>query len=154
LRCAYLNERCPKIKDSVGFQREGKKNSKVKINGHEIPNFVKEKGKTHITHDVIFARGNAHAMIYHAHVSHARHNVCHTKIAHMPNVKISNASNGSYMSYHTNDVSYVLSCKYGKVVAKCVCAWHKNTKSCVSFPKMLVTNVKDHKPIWVPKNKA
>jgi hypothetical protein len=143
-----LNGRCPKIKDGVAFQSGGKENTKVKINGHEFSKFVKEKGKAPITHNVYFARANAHAHVSHAHISYARtshisHNVSHAKIVHLPNVKTSNASNGPYLSYHTFAALYVLLRKSGKVVAKYVGPHHKNTKFCVWVPKVLITNVRD-----------
>jgi hypothetical protein len=109
---------------------------------------AKEKGKTHVVHNDHII--HAHAL--HSRASHAMHNVSRARIAHMLHVKTNNASNGPYMSYHTFDASYVLSCKYGKVDAKYVGPRHKNTKSCVWVPKMLVTNVRGPKPIWVPKN--
>jgi hypothetical protein len=58
------------------------------------------------------------------------------------------------MSYHTFDASYVLTQKTSKVVAKYVEPRHKNTKTCVLVPKVLVINVRRPKPIWVPKNKS
>jgi hypothetical protein len=36
------------IKDGVGFQKEGKENTKIKVSRQEFPKFVKEKGKTPI----------------------------------------------------------------------------------------------------------
>jgi hypothetical protein len=41
--------------------------------------------------------------------------------------KIDNASIGQYMSFHTFDAFYVLTCKSGKVVAKFVKPQHTNT---------------------------
>jgi hypothetical protein len=89
-----------------------------------------------------------------ARASHVRHSVPHAKIAYMPNVKLKNASNGPYLSYHTFDASYVLTRKSNKVVTKYVGPRHKNIKSCVWVPKVLVTNVRGPNSIWVPKNKA
>jgi hypothetical protein len=51
------------------------------------------------------------------------------------------------MSYHTFDASYVLTHKFGKVVAKFVGPRHKNTQSYVWVPKVLVTNVKGPKSV-------
>jgi hypothetical protein len=48
----------------------------------------------------------------------------------------------------------VLTNKSGKVVAKYVGGKHKSPKTCVWVPKVLVSNVKRPKTIWVPKNKA
>jgi hypothetical protein len=52
------------------------------------------------------------------------------------------------------DASYVLTNKSGKVVAKYVGGKHKGSKTCVWVPKVLVSNVKGPKTVWVPKNKA
>ena len=50
--------------------------------------------------------------------------------------------------------NFVLTNKSGKVVAKYVGGKHKSPKTCVWVPKVLVSNVKGPKTIWVPKNKA
>jgi membrane-bound ClpP family serine protease len=44
----------PRIKDGVGFQRGGKENTKIKVNEHGFPKFVKEKVKAPIVHNVHF----------------------------------------------------------------------------------------------------
>jgi hypothetical protein len=56
--------------------------------------------------------------------------------------------------YKTFDASYVLTNKSGQVVAKYVGGKHKSPKICVWVPKVLVSNVKGPKTVWVPKNKA
>jgi hypothetical protein len=58
------------------------------------------------------------------------------------------------ISFKTFDASYVLTNKSGKVVAKYVGGKHKSPKTCVWVPKMLVSNVKGPKTVWVPKNKT
>ena len=58
------------------------------------------------------------------------------------------------ISFKTFDASYVLTNKSGKIVAKYVGAKHKGSKTCVWVPKVLVSNVKGPKTVWVPKNKA
>jgi hypothetical protein len=59
------------------------------------------------------------------------------------------------MVYHAFDVSYVLmKNKFGRVIALYVGPHHKRPKSCVWVSKVLVTNVKGPKQVWVPKNKA
>jgi hypothetical protein len=68
--------------------------------------------------------------------------------------KIVNASNKHNISFKTFDASYVLTNKSGKVVAKYVGGKHKSPKTCVWVPKVLVSNVKEPKTVWVPKNKA
>jgi hypothetical protein len=64
------------------------------------------------------------------------------------------ASNEPNVSFKTFDASYVLTNKSGKVVAKYVGGKHKGSKTCVWVPKVLVSNVKGPKTVWVPKNKA
>jgi hypothetical protein len=49
---------------------------------------------------------------------------------------------------------HMLTNKSGKVVAKYVGAKHKGSRTCVWVPKVLVSNVKGPKIVWVPKNKA
>jgi hypothetical protein len=80
----------------------------------------------------------------------SRH-ITHVK---MPRKKIHAASNEHNVSFKTFDVSYVLTNKSGKIVAKYVGGKHKSPKTCVWVPKVLVSNVKGPKTIWVPKNKA
>jgi hypothetical protein len=58
------------------------------------------------------------------------------------------------ISFKTFDASYVLTNKPGKIVAKYVGGKHKGSKTCVWVPKVLVSNVKEPKIVWVPKNKA
>jgi rhodanese-related sulfurtransferase len=67
-----------------------------------------------------------------------RHNVHNAKLVNVP--KMSNASNGSSILYHTFDASYVLHCKSGKAVATHVSPRHKNGKTCVWVPTSYVTN--------------
>jgi phage regulator Rha-like protein len=141
-----LSGRRPRIKDGVGFQRGSKENTKIKINGHELPKFVKEKGKVQIVHiscanaHVVYSHvKNDHASTSHVHIAHSssarasstRHIASHAKFSHVPNVNTKNALNCPFISYHTFDASYVLALKSSKVVAKYVGPRHKNTKSCV-----------------------
>jgi hypothetical protein len=72
----------------------------------------------------------------------------------MPKKKSLIASNEPNISFKTFDASYVLTNKSGKVVAKYVGDKHKGSKTCVWVPKVLVSNVKGPKTVWVPKNKA
>jgi DNA repair exonuclease SbcCD ATPase subunit len=73
--------------------------------------------------------------------------------AKLPKRKTPIASNDSNTSFKTFDASYVLTNKSGKVVAKYVRGKHKGSKTCVWVPKVLVSNVKGPKTIWVPKFK-
>jgi hypothetical protein len=78
----------------------------------------------------------------------------HTTNVKMPKNKIPNASNEHNISFETFDASDVLTNKSGKVVAKYVGGQHKSLKTYVWVPKVLVSNVKGSKTVWVPKNKA
>jgi hypothetical protein len=53
-----------------------------------------------------------------------------------------------------SDASYVLTSKCSKVVTKYVRSRHKGSNTCVWVLKVLVSNVKGSKTIWVPKCKA
>lgn len=120
---------------------------------------MKYKGKASIVPNVHISRANAHdhtchvhaknANISHSRASHVRHISSHATNVHVSHVKSKNTSNGPYMSYHTLYASYVLTHKFGKVFAKYVGPRHRNTKSYVWVPKMLVTNVKGHMSSWV-----
>jgi hypothetical protein len=72
----------------------------------------------------------------------------------LPKRKTFIASNEPIISFKTFDASYVLTNKSDKVVAKYVGAKHKGSKTRVWVPKVLVSNVKGPKTVWVPKNKA
>jgi hypothetical protein len=91
-----------------------------------------------------------HAFIYKNEASSSRQTT-HVKL---PKKKSPIASNEPNVSFKTFDASYVLINKPGKVVAKYVGGKHKGSKTCVWVPKVLVSNVKGPKTVWVPKNKA
>jgi hypothetical protein len=91
-----------------------------------------------------------HAFIYKNEASSSRHTT-HVK---MHRKKIPDASNEHNIYFKTFDASYVLTNKSGKIVAKYVGGKHKSPKTCVWVPKVLVSNVKGPKTVWVPKNKA
>jgi hypothetical protein len=88
--------------------------------------------------------------MYKNEASSSRHST-HVK---MPKKKIPNASNEHNSLFKTFDTSYVLTNKSSKVVVKYVGGKHKSPKNCVWVPKVLVSNVKGPKTVWVPKNKA
>jgi hypothetical protein len=73
--------------------------------------------------------------------------------AKLPRKKTPNASNDHDISFKTFDASYVLTNKSGKVVAKFVGGRHKGSKTSVWVPKVLVSNAKGPKTVWVPKVK-
>jgi hypothetical protein len=91
-----------------------------------------------------------HAYIYRNEASSSRHTT-HVK---MSKKKIVDVLNEPSISFKTFDASFVLTNKSGKVVAKYVGGKHKNPKTCVWIPKVLVSNVKGPKTIWVPKDTA
>jgi hypothetical protein len=94
--------------------------------------------------------GSNHAFIYKSEASSPREST-HVKL---PKKKTPIASNEPNISFKTFDASYVLTNKSGKVVAKYVGGKHKGSKTCVWVSKVLVSNVKGPKTVWVPMNKA
>jgi hypothetical protein len=165
-RSMLYNGRRPDIKDGIGFQQGGN----VKINAPKrLSNFV--KGKAPMPQDnegyILYPAGypedkirrmhsrkshssSHHAFMYKSEASSSRQST-HAKL---PKKKSPIASNEPNISFKTFDASYVLTNKSGKVVAKYVGGKHKGSKTCVWVPKVLVSNVKGPKTVWVPKNKA
>jgi hypothetical protein len=165
-RSMLYSGRRPGIKDGIGFQR----GSNVKLNiPKKLSNFV--KGKTPMVQDnegyILYPANypehkirrihtkkphniSHHAFMYKNEASGSRHST-HVK---MPKKKTPAASNKHNISFKTFDASYVLTNKSGKIVAKYVGGKHKSPKTCVWIPKVLVSNVKESKIVWVPKNKA
>jgi hypothetical protein len=159
--------RRPGIKDGIGFQ----KGDNVKLNAppKRLSNFIKGKApmpqdnegyilypagypeyKIRRIHSMKSHSGSHHAFMYKSEASSSRQST-HAKL---PKKKTLIASNESIVSFKTFDASYVLTNKSGKVVAKYVGGKHKASKTCVWVPKVLVSNVKGPKTVWVPKNKA
>jgi 3D (Asp-Asp-Asp) domain-containing protein len=165
-RSMLYSGRRPGIKDGIGFQQ----GSNVKLNApKKLSNFV--KGKAPMVQDIegyilypvdypehkirrIHAKKSHsvshHAFMYKNEASSSRHST-HVK---MPKNKTPTTSHETNISFKTFDASYVLTNKSGKVVAKYVGGKHKGSKTCVWVPKVLVSNIKGPKTIWVPKNKA
>jgi hypothetical protein len=165
-RSMLYNGRRPGIKDGIGFQQ----GSNVKLSAPKrFSNIV--KGKAPMVQDnegyilypanypkVKIRRIDArkphnishHAFMYKNEASSSRQST-HVKL---PKKKTPAASNEHNISFKNFDASYVLTNKSGKVVAKYVGGKHKSSKTCVWVPKVLVSNVKGPKTIWVPKNKA
>jgi hypothetical protein len=168
-RSMLYNGRRLGIKDGIGFQQGSQSNIKLNAPNDRLSNFVKGKApmfqdregyilypENYPEHKIrkIHAR-KPHTVSYHAYMysneaSSSRHST-HIK---MPKKKIINASNEYNISFKTFDASYVLTNKSGKVVPKYVGGKHKSPKTCVWVPKVLVSNVKGHKTVWIPKNKA
>jgi hypothetical protein len=165
-RSMLYNGRRPVIKDGIGFQQ----GSNVKLNAPKrLSNFVKGKAPmvqdnegyilyptNYPEHKIrrIHARKphtvSHHAFMYKNEASSSRHST-HVKL---PKNKTPAASNDHNISFKTFDASYVLTNKSGKIVAKYVRGKHKGSKTCVWVPKVLVSNEKGPKTVWVPKNKA
>jgi hypothetical protein len=72
----------------------------------------------------------------------------------MPKKKNADASHEPKLSFKTFDESYVLTSKSGRVVTKYVGGRYKSPKTCVWVPKVLVSNVKGPKSLWVPNENA
>jgi hypothetical protein len=158
--------RCPGIKDGIGFQQ----GNNVKLNApKKLSNFVKGKDPMaqdnegyilyptgypeHKIRRIHFRKshsGSHYAFMYKSEASSSKQST-HAKL-HKKKSPV--ASNEPNISFKTFDASYVLTNKSGKVVAKYVGAKHKGSKTCVWVPKVLVSNVKGPKTVWVPKNKA
>jgi hypothetical protein len=165
-RSMLYNGRRPVIKDDIGFQQ----GSNVKLNApKKLSNFVKGKApmvqdsEGYILYSANYPEHNIrkiharkprsvshHAFMYKNEASSSRHTI-HVK---MPRKKIPAALNEHNVSFKTFDASYVLTNKSGKKFAKYVGGKHKSPKTCVWVPKILVSNVKGPKTVWVPKNKA
>jgi hypothetical protein len=168
-RSMPYNGRRPGIKDSISFQQGSQSNIKLNTPKNRLSNFVKGKApmvqdrkgcilypENYPEHKIrkIHARKphtvSHHAYMYSNKASSSRHST-HIKI---PKKKIVNASNEHSISFKTFDASFVLTNKSGKAVAKYVGGKHKSPKTCVWVPKVLVSNIKGPKTVWVPKNKA
>jgi hypothetical protein len=158
--------RRPGIKDGISFQRGG--NVKLSAPPKKLSNFV--KGKTPMPQDnegyILYPAGYPedkirrihsrkshsgpnHAFMYKGETSSSRQ----PTRAKLPKKKTPSASNEHSFSFKTFDASYVLTNKSGKVVAKFVGGKHKGSKTCVWVPKVLVSNAKGPKTVWVPKVK-
>jgi hypothetical protein len=164
-RSMLYNGRRPGIKDVIGFLQ----GSNVKLNAPKrLSNFV--KGKALMAQDnegyILYLAGypehnirriharKSHSVFHHAFMykneASSSSQSTHVKLPK----KTPTASNEPNVSFKTFDASYVLTNKSGKVVAKYVGGKHKGSKTCVWVPKLLVSNVKGPKTVWVPKNKA
>jgi hypothetical protein len=165
-RSMLYNGRRPGIKDGIGFQR----GDNVKLNAppKRLSNFVKGKApmpqdnegyilyhagypesKIRRIHSRKSHSGPNHAFMYKGETSSSRQPT-HAKL---PKKRTPNASDDHDISFKTFDASYVLTNKSGKVVAKFVGGKHKGSKTCVWVPKVLVSNAKGPKTVWVPKVK-
>jgi hypothetical protein len=165
-RSMLYSGRRPGIKDGIGFQQGD--NVKLNATPKRLSNFVKGKApmvqdnegyilypagypehKIRRIHSRKSHSGPNHAFMYKSEASSSRQSTR----AKLPKKKTPKASNDHNMSFKTFDASYVLTNKSGKVVAKYVGGKHKGSKTCVWVPKVLVSNVKGPKTVWVPKIK-
>jgi hypothetical protein len=166
-RSMLYSGRRPGIKDGIGFQQGG--NVKLNAPPKRLSNFVKGKApmpqdnegyilypagypehKIRRIHSRKSHSGSNHAFMYKSEASSSRQSTR----AKLPKKTTPIASNEPNVSFKTFDASYVLTNKSGKIVAKYVGGKHKGSKTCVWVPKVLVSNVKGPKTVWVPKNKA
>jgi hypothetical protein len=160
------NGRRPGIKDGIGFQQGG--NVKLNAPPKRLSNFVKGKApmpqdnegyilypdgypehKIRRIHSRKSHFGSNHAFMYKSEASSSRQSTR----AKFPKKTTPIASNEPNISFKTFDASYVLTNKSGKIVAKYVGGKHKGSKTCVWVPKVLVSNVKGPKTVWVSKIK-
>jgi hypothetical protein len=163
-RSMLYNGRRPGIKDGIGFQQGSQNNTKLNAPKKKLSNFVKgktpmvqdERATLYILQTILSIRlgrpqnVSHHAFMYKNEASSSRYST-HIK---MSKKKIPSAPNAQCISFKTFDASFVLTNKSGKVVDKYVGGKHKSPKTCVWVPKVLVSNVKGPKTVWVPKNKA
>jgi hypothetical protein len=162
-RSILYSGRRPDIKDDIGFQQ----GDNVKLNAppKRLSNFVKGKAPQHNEGYILYPAGYPEHKIRRIHSRKSHSGSHHTFMykseasrqstrAKLPRKKTPIASNEPNISFKTFDASYVLTNKSGKVVAKYVGGKHKGSKTCVWVPKVLVSNVKGPKTVWVPKNKA
>jgi hypothetical protein len=165
-RSMLYSGRRPDIKDGIGFQKGD--NAKLNAPPKRLSNFV--KGKAPMPQDnegyILYPAGYPDSKIrrIHSRKSHSRPNHAfmykgetsssrQSTRAKLLKKKTPSASNDSNLSFKTFDASYVLTNKSGKVVAKFVGGKHKGSKTCVWVPKVLVSNAKGPKTVWVPKTK-
>jgi hypothetical protein len=125
-----LNARRSHIKNIIGYKSNEKHNLRMNSNDKE---FIK------------FTKGNSHQK--------KKQNLNNSN--HVSYASNANASYISHMSYHDFNASYILmKNKIERVVALYIGHHHKRSKTYVWVPKYLVTNMRGHKQIWIPKNKA
>jgi hypothetical protein len=161
-RSMLYNGRRPRIKDGIGFQQ----GSNVKLNAPKrLSNFVKGKApmvqnnEGYILYPANYPEHKIRKIYARKSHSVSHHAFMYKNEASSPSIPLilnclPAASNEHNVSFKTFDASYVLTNKSGKVVAKYFGGKHKSSKTCVWVPKVLVSNVKGPKTIWVPKNKA
>jgi hypothetical protein len=166
-RSMLYNGRHPGIKDGIGFQLVGQNHIKLNAHRNKISNFVKGKApmvqdregyilypENYPEHKIRNNHANkSHHVTYHAYIyKNEASSSRHTTHVKMPKKKIVDASKEPSISFKTIDASFVLTNKADKVVAKYIRGKHKSPNTCVWVPKVLVSNVRGPKTIWVPKD--
>ena len=160
-RDAYTIGRHPSIKDGLGFKREAKN-----LTSHKAPISAKEKGKAPMANSV----QKNHAFIYsdrkfsrnayrnYSYDSYAMsgssssivHDMPRRNVVHIPR----KAGNEPSTIYHAYNASFAICRKDKKVIAKKLGAKCKGDKTCIWFPKDIVTNLVGPNKSWVPKTQA
>jgi hypothetical protein len=166
-RDAYTIGRHPSIKDGLGFRKETKN-----LTSQKAPVLNKEKGKapmassTQRNHAFIYDRKVASRSHYNKSYVHTSYNDSHAMFAssstfvhgrsrprrnhvvpHMPR----RMCNEPTTIFHAYNISFVLSCKNEKVVARKLGSKCKGDKTCIWVPKTIVTNLVGPNKSWVPK---
>jgi alpha/beta superfamily hydrolase len=166
-RDAYTIGRHPSIKDGLGFRKETKN-----LTSQKAPILNKEKGKapmassTQRNHAFIYDRKIAshnksyvHTAYNDSHVMfassstfvHGRNRPRKNHVVHHVPKKMCNKPTTVFYACNT---SFVLSCKNEKVVARKLGSKCKGDKTCISVPKIIVTNLAGPNKSWVPKTQA
>jgi hypothetical protein len=127
-RNVFLNARRLHIKNDIDYKSGDKHNSRVNSNDKEFIKFTKIN-------------------------SHQENKQRLNNTNHVSYTFNANASYVSHMPYQF-DTSYILMRnKFGIIVVLYVGPHYKRSKTCVWVLKCLITNLKEPKQIWVPKNK-
>jgi hypothetical protein len=128
-KSVFLNARRPHIKSGIGYKNGVRHNYRVNTKSQEFIKLTKANVQQEKKQS-IKTTGNTY-------------------------YSYTNTSHVSHMSYHDFDASYVLMRNnFGKNITLHVGPHHKRSKTCVWVPKCLVTNLRGHNQIWVPKTKA
>jgi hypothetical protein len=151
---------CFTMGDALALRMELASNLGTKTTSNLIPMVQDRDGyilypKNYPEHKIrrIHAK-KSHHVAQHAYIYNEASSFRHTTHVKMPKKRIVDASNEHNISFKTFDASFVLTNKSSKVVVKYVGGKHKNPKTCVWVPKVLVSNVKGPRTIWLPKDKA
>jgi hypothetical protein len=162
-RDAYAVGRHPSIKDGLGFQKKTKN-----LTSQSTPVLNKEKGKASMAnspqknHAYIYDRKftrNAHNDIYYDHAmiaSSSTYDYSRNAVSHVPRRNYATHAsrkmcNEPITIFHACNISFELTCKNTKVVARKMGSKCKGDKTCIWVPKAIVTNLVGPNKSWVPK---